>query len=192
MQFVDIKKVHTGEYVDRYNAEYINKKGDTKIYELVSHNKNLTKNNFGNLDKNLDELQVEAVGIIAFNTNKDKILLQKEFRLACNDWVYNFPGSMVDDGENCYEAARRELSEETGLVIIKQIGFMPPCYSAVGFTDETIATVICIADGEFLESTSPDEEIEVGWYTKEQIREMLQTCKMSMRTQSFLYCWVNS
>ena len=191
MELIDLRKIHEGEYVARYDAKYINKTGGTKVYELVSHNKDLTKDNFGNKDKQLSEIKVEAVGIIAFNQDFTKILLQKEFRLACNDWVYNFPGGMVDAGETIDITATRELKEETGLDVIRILDYMPPCYSAVGFTDETIATVICVAKGEFSESTSPDEEIEVGWYTKEEIREMLKTCKMSMRTQSFLYCWVH-
>lgn len=191
MQLVNLVKTSEKEYLAGYDAKYTNNINEEKVYEFVSHNKELTKETFGNLDKQLSEIKVEAVGIIAFNEDFTKILLQNEFRLACNDWVYNFPGGMVDAGETVFETARRELSEETGLIIVNQLDYLPPCYSAVGFTDETIATVICQANGEFLESTSPNEEIKVGWYTKDQIREMLKTCKMSMRTQSFLYCWIN-
>lgn len=191
MRLTGVKKTYEGEYLSGYNLEYVNSANETKVYEMVSHNKNLENEIAGHRDRDLKDIKVEAVGIIAFNEDYSEILLQNEFRLACNDWVYNFPGGMVDAGETPYEAAERELYEETGLNIFNIIDYMPPCYSAVGFTDETIATVICQATGEFMESTSPNEEIKVGWYTKEQVRNMLKTCRISMRTQSFLYCWVN-
>ena len=43
---------------------------------------------------------------------EDLVLLQKEFRMATNNWVYNFPAGLIDEGETPEEAAIRELKEE--------------------------------------------------------------------------------
>lgn len=41
--------------------------------------------------------------------------MNREFRLAVGDWVYNFPAGLIDAGEEPVESAKRELWEETGL-----------------------------------------------------------------------------
>ena len=154
--------------------------------EIISRNDHLTETEFGENARK----QSDAVGIIMFNEKRDKILLQKEFRMACNEWVYNFPGGLRDENESVMEAAERELREETGLQIIEFIGVLPPAYTAVGFCNESVATVIGIAKGRFSKSTSEDEEIEAKWYTKDKVFDLINSgAAMSLRTQSFLYMW---
>ena len=46
--------------------------------------------------------------------------------------------------------------------------------------------------GEFRKSTSDAEEIVPGWYTKEEIRELLRTEAFAARTQAYCYAWANS
>jgi ADP-ribose pyrophosphatase len=45
------------------------------------------------------------------------------------------------------------------------------------------------ARGEFKPSTSTVEEIEAGWYTKEEIRKLLETERFAARTQAYCYLW---
>lgn len=77
MKLNRIKKICNGTYLNMYIAEY--KEGKhTKPYELVSRNKDLTLETFGK-----DKIS-NAVGIIALNKDKSKILLQREFRMSTN------------------------------------------------------------------------------------------------------------
>lgn len=184
MQLEKIEKKYSGNYVHLYEATYKNEEGNDKIYELLSRNKQLSKNEFGN------KKEANAIGIIVFNKDKSKILVQKEFRLACNSWIYNFPGGLIDENETFVEAAKRELKEETGLDLIQIIDVLNESFTAVGISDECVKTIIGIADGEFSKSTSADEEIEAKWYSKDEIKKLLETEQMSLRTQSFLYKWV--
>lgn len=184
MRLLKLKKVESGAYLNYYKATYVNEDNKEKEYEFISRDKNLNEKSFGDITK------TDAIGIIAFNKEQDKILLQKEFRLACNNWVYNFPGGMVDSGETVLEATKRELKEETGLNLVKIIDVLNNGYTAVGISDEIVDTVIGIAEGEIKPSTSYDEEIEASWYSKEEIRTLLKKgMPMSLRTQSFLYLW---
>ena len=186
MKLNRIKKICNGTYLNMYIAEY--KEGKhTKPYELVSRNKDLTLETFGK-----DKIS-NAVGIIALNKDKSKILLQREFRMSTNNWVYNFPGGLIDEEETSEQASIRELGEETGLDIIEVLDILPPAYTTVGFSDELVETIVCIADGEFRESTSIDEQIEAKWYTKEEIQELFRDkVYMSLRTQAILYMWISS
>lgn len=184
MKLLGLKTVSINNFLHTYVATYLNKDGDFKEYEIISRNKKLKISDISNKDT------IDAVGMIMFNEDKSKILLQREFRLACNSWVYNFPGGLIDKGETIEQAAKRELLEETGLELYKIEKRLGGAYTAVGISNEKVATIIGYARGTFARSSSANEEIEAGWYTKEDIRELIEmNAPMSLRTQSFLYLW---
>lgn len=184
MKLLGLKAVSLNNFLHTYAATYLNNDGDFKEYEIISRNKKLKISDIGNNDS------VDAVGMILFNDDKSKILLQKEFRLACNEWVYNFPGGLIDKGETVEQAAKRELIEETGLELYRIEKKLCGSYTAVGISNEKVATIVGYARGTFARSSSANEEIEAGWYTKEDIRELIEMkAPMSLRTQSFLYLW---
>lgn len=126
------------------------------------------------------------------NPDRDKILLLSEFRMSVNQWVINFPCGLIDENESASDAGTRELNEETGLNLLTIDTILPPHYTAVGFSDETVTMIIGTANGSFKPSTSIMEEIEPGWYTKEQVRNMLQTELFAGRTQIYCHLWANT
>lgn len=185
----DLKLVKKNKFLHNYEATYVNGKGHIKLYELISRKVNLNKNTFGSTDR----FNTDAVGIAVFNKSRDRILLQKEFRMACGEWVYNLPGGLVDEGETIEEAARRELREETGVNLTSIIKILAPAYTAVGLSNESVSTVIGVGTGETSTSTSEDEVIEADWYSKADVMRLISNKEpMSLRTQSFLYMWVTS
>ena len=62
-------------------------------------------------------------------------------------------------------------------------------YSAVGFSNEKNICMVGTADGTFEKSSSPLEEIEAAWYTKEEVRNLLLTEPFAARTQAYAYLW---
>lgn len=183
MKFKTIQKLESGKFINRYNILYETSDHKEKVYEMISRKKELSSL------KELNGEEPDAVVIAATNEAGDKILLNKEFRLAVGDWVYNFPAGMIDPGENYEESAKRELWEETGLELYEINDFLGPSYSAVGFSNEINVTIVGKARGEFRASTSTFEEIEPGWYDKQQVKELLKTQKFAARTQAFCYMW---
>lgn len=186
MKLLDLEKKYEGEFLSYYVARYENKLGGIKLYEFISRDKNLTKEKFKNGFP-------QGVGMVAFSKDKTKILMQKEFRMATNEWVYNFPAGLIDEGETPEVAAKRELKEETGLDLIEIIKTLPPSYASQGTSDEMMSVVICKVDGDIAESNHVDEEIEARWFTKDEAKQLLDSgAFFSVRTQMFVYMWVNS
>ena len=184
MKLINLTKIHQGKYLTYYVADYENKEGNIKSYEFISRDNNLSLETFGH--------NVPAgVGMVILNETKDKILLQKEFRLACNRFIYNFPAGLIDVGETPEQAAKRELKEETGLDLIEIKDSLSPSYANQGTSDELMTIVIGTARGEITNSCYVNEEIEAKWYTKEEIKRLLEEgAYMSVRTQMFLWQWV--
>lgn len=186
MDFKKIEKKAEGTYITRYDITYQLKNGREKVYEMISRDKELK--DFPDLASG----KADSVVLIMENETGDKLLLNREFRMAVGDWTYNFPAGLIDAGETPEEAARRELAEETGLTIKRITDTLGNGYSAVGFSNEVNVCVFGVAEGSFKESTSAEEEIEAGWYTKAQIRELLRTQNFAARTQAYCYLWSRS
>ncbi len=185
MKLIDVRKIYEGKYLTYYIADYQNNDNKIKSYEFISRDKNITKENFGNN-------RPAGVGLVPFSMDKSKILLQSEFRLATNRKVYNFPAGLIDEGETPEDAAKRELKEETGVDLKEIIDVLSPSYASQGTSDELMVIVICKCEGEIVNSTFVDEEIEARWYSKEEIKELLKEgAYMSVRTQMFLWQWAN-
>lgn len=183
MEFKGIEKREEGRFITRYNLEYETSDHKTKVYEMISRNKCIA---------DFDELhgkKPDAVVIIVTNEEGDKILLDKEFRLAPGEWVVNFPAGLIDPGETPQESAIRELREETGLELYEITDFLDMSYSAVGFSNELNVCVVGKARGNFARSSSTFEEIEPGWYTKEEVRKLMKQYRFAARTQAYCYLW---
>lgn len=183
MEWKGIQKKEEGKFITRYDVTYETVDKQEKVYEMISRNKNITS------QQELWGTRPDAVVIMATDETGERIVLSKEFRLAAGGWVYNFPAGLIDAGETPEESARRELWEETGLELYEINDRLDLSYSAVGFSNEMNVCVIGKARGDFRESTSTLEEIEPGWYTKEEIRELLKTQRFAARTQAYCYLW---
>ena len=61
----------------------------------------------------------DGVVIIMTDAGGEKILLNKEFRMAVGECVYNFPAGLIDSGETPKEAAARELRKKQDLRLLR-------------------------------------------------------------------------
>ena len=67
-----------------------------------------------------------------------KVLLEKQFRYAYGEDIYEIPAGKRDKGEDFYLTAKRELEEETGLIPLN-LKKITELYPTPGYTDEVIA-----------------------------------------------------
>jgi len=189
MKALSIQKIHSGEYLSYYKIDYELDDGKHKSYEMVSKK---------GTEKNKDILTLDSIGkgvnaVILMVLNKDhsKMLLSKEFRFGVNTWVINEVAGLVDEGETVEQASARELHEETGLTLTKIINILPPTFTCAPVTDDLTSLVICEAEGEITGSDSPFEIINSSWYTKEEVKELINNSDaiFAGRAQAFAYMW---
>jgi len=183
MKFEKLEKKEEGKFITRYDLTYRLENGEEKVYEIISREKDLTGL------KDLQKDQPDSVVLIMEDESGERLLLAREFRMAIGAWVYNFPAGLIDPGETVEEAAARELREETGLELLEIRDTICGGYSAVGFSNELNAVLVGTATGTFHESSSAEEEIQPGWFTKEEVQELLRTERFAARTQAYCYAW---
>ena len=180
MKLLSFEKVRDGKYLKNYELTYINKAGREKKYEIVSRSEIAGSDAIGQ--------RVSGVSIVAYH--EDKLLLLKEFRMGVNRFVYNLCAGMINEGESLEECIQRELYEETGLSVKKIRSILPPSFAAVAFSDVKTQIAFVDAEGDFEDHTSENEQITANFYSKEEVRELLETEEFSSRAQIVAYFFV--
>ena len=96
-----------------------------------------------------------GVGIVALDDD-NSIYLVEQYRIPYDDMLLEIPAGKLDSRrENPLDAARRELSEETGFDA-ESIEYIGDFYPSVGFLDEILR--MFIARGLTAGQTHPDED----------------------------------
>jgi len=99
-----------------------------------------------------------------YGENKDKVVLIRQYRYPLGGYVYEFPAGLVEDGEDMFCAATREMYEETGLTFTPREGgsYSRPFFTTIGMTDESCGTVFGYCSGDPTNShQEASEEIQV-------------------------------
>ncbi|MGI6008284.1 MAG: NUDIX hydrolase [Ruminococcus sp.] len=151
-------------YLNLYELKAVNKKGGEFSYYLASRGKK-PENLKLNTRKNSPD------GVVIFGVKKgktkqeDRIVLVRQYRYTIDDYIYELPAGLVEEGEDFHQAAVREMREETGLILhpLKtDSGYERPFFTTIGMTDESCAAVYGYVEGETSGQFQEDsEEIEV-------------------------------
>lgn len=81
-----------------------------------------------------------VIGIVPF-TDNDEVILIRQFRPPLNGFVIELPAGLVDPGETCEQAVRRELVEETGYEA-KDILFLTEGPMSSGASSEILSVYV--------------------------------------------------
>src|SRR4029077_281106 len=84
-----------------------------------------------------------------------RVLLERQYRHAAQDYLWELPAGRIDPGENELEAARRELLEETGYTAAHWRRILK-FYASPGFVAETMA--VYLATGLRRGKAQPEED----------------------------------
>lgn len=177
MKFVQFEKVRDGCYLKNYELTYLNKSGQKKKYEIVSH-KEL---------QNVEDIGARPSGVSIIATCGGKLLLLREFRMGVNREIYNLCAGMLEAGETIEECIARELYEETGLQVKRIRKILPPSFAAVAISDMTTYIAFVEATGTIADHTSDNEQITAAFYTKTEVKALIESEAFSSRAQLAAY-----
>lgn len=106
------------------------------------------------------------------------MVLVRQYRYTIDDYIYELPAGLVEEGEDYHLAAVREMKEETGLTLhplTVEERYERPFFTTIGMTDESCAAVYGYVEGTICDSFQEDsEEIEVVLADRKEAARILQ------------------
>ena len=118
-----------------------------------------------------------SVVILALDNAKNKkdpwIVMERQYRHAANQYLWELPAGKLDAGETPLEGAKRELSEETGYRA-KKWSPLVEYYASPGFLGESM--IVFLAQGLEAGDAHPeeDESIELRLVKLSEVLKMIE------------------
>ena len=191
----EIKQTTKNPYLNMYELDMKSDEGACSKYYVASRAKNID-------DLKIKTRQNNADGVIIYSiyrdeaTKDEKLVLIRQYRCPVDDYVYEFPAGLVDEGEDYKEAGRRELKEETGLdfePIDVEDMYTKPYFTTIGMTDESCGTVYGYASGNVSKAwQEKSEEIDIVLADRTEVRRILREEKVAIMCAYMLMHFLNT
>lgn len=101
-----------------------------------------------------------------------KIIFVRQYRHPLKKMVLEIPAGMIDEGEEPFDCAVRELEEETGYYS-NDVKLLTQMHAAIGFCTEELFIYTAQNLKEGKQHFDPDEFIELERYSLEEAIEMI-------------------
>ncbi len=171
---LSVEKKTDNRFLNMYDIQYENKVGGQGIYHIASRASSIDTLKMKTRVNRPDGVIIYAL----YGPRRDKVVMVRQYRFSIDDYVYEFPAGLVDEGETYAEAGARELKEETGLdftPVKANEMFSKPLFTTIGMTDESCATVYGYASGHISKAGLEDnEDLEVVLADRKEVRRILQ------------------
>lgn len=180
MKILSVKKTTDNRFLNMYDVEFEDRTGNRRMYYLASRAPEIK-------DLKMRTHQNHPDGVIiycVYGKAKDRLVLVRQYRISIDDYIYEFPAGLVDEGETYAQAGARELKEETGLdfqpLQVEEM-YHKPFYTTIGMTDESCATVYGYADGEVSRAGLEDsEDLDIVLADRTEVARILREERVSM------------
>jgi len=180
MEIRSADKLTNLKWLNLFDVTYVDEDGHHRSWQIASRSK-APKCITGKYN------MPDAVVIVPFHTAENKVVVTREYRVPLADYEYGFPAGLIDPGETIEQTARRELQEETGLIITRFLKIGPPVFSSAGMTDEAVAMVYVECDGHPSTTGNTGAElIEVQLVTRTQASQMCENPALKFDVKAWL------
>jgi ADP-ribose pyrophosphatase len=120
-----------------------------------------------------------SVVILAIEESRSeiKVLLERQYRHAAQQFLWELPAGRIDKGENELKAAKRELLEETGFAASRWKRILK-FYVSPGFVAETMSVFLATGLRPGTAQPEDDEVIEVRFVSLAEALRMVLSGKI--------------
>ena len=187
-----LEKLTDNPFLNMYKIHARTRSGKGFFYYFA------TRNPEGELKHQTHSIKPEGMAIYALaGEQKDRIVLLKQYRYPMDDYIYELPAGLIEQGETAAEAAVREMEEETGLKLVVYEGgkscYRRPFFLAQGLTDESGSMIFGTVEGKVCDDQQEDtEDIEVILADRTEARRIMEKERLSMRAGLMLMQFIHS
>ena len=188
-----IKKVTDNPFLNFYEMRVVNKNQKEHAYYMASRMKD------GSIKALTGEYPPDGIVIYGIHRGEDRVerlVLVRQFRYPIDDYIYELPAGLIDEGETPSVAAMREYWEETGLTLhplLLDSCVTKPFYTTVGMTDESVCTAFGYASGTpSTKGLEENEDIAVILADKEEVKRILKEEKVAVKCAYLMLHFLNS
>lgn len=145
------ERLYEGRILSLRKDEVLCPNGETSYREIVEH--------------------LGGVGILV--KINDRFIIEKQYRYAYDEELYELPAGKLEKGENHLEAAKRECLEETSYRPLELV-FLGDMYPTCGYSNEVIHlyyTDKVVKEERHLDS---DEVIDLLFLSMKEIEKMIK------------------
>lgn len=179
-RILEIEKKTENRFLNMYDLHYENKVGGRGLYHVASRAGSIEELKMKTRRNTPDGVIIYSI----YGEKHDRLVLVRQYRFSIDDYIYEFPAGLIDEGETYAQAGTRELKEETGLdfqpLDVDEM-YHKPFFTTIGMTDESCATVYGYASGTVSrEGLEDNEQLEVVLADRTEVARILREENVSM------------
>jgi ADP-ribose pyrophosphatase len=122
-------------------------------------------------------VQHEGSAVVMPVDDQNRVLLVRQYRLPAKQYLWELPAGRTDPGETVLQAAKRELTEETGYRA-KKLQKLVEFWASPGFLAEKMTIYLATGLTAGMQTPMEDERIELRWFTIAEFDEMIAAGKI--------------
>ena len=148
---INSKKIFDGKVVKLFVDEVLTPNNNVATREIVKH----------------------LGGVCILGIIDNKVIMEKQYRYAYDEILYELPAGKLEQGEQPIEAAKREFEEETGYKVnnIIEYGKM---YPTCGYSNEIIYLFLAEGLRKSKRNLDEDEIIDLEYIEIEEVVKMIK------------------